>query len=661
MHSHRRSNFRALVLAAGLAAATIAIADVTLPRLLGNGVILQRDAEVAIWGRAKNGERVQVFIDGMRAGLGRAKDGRFLIDIGSHPAGGPHRIVVAGKNQVVLEDVWFGDVWVAGGQSNMELTMERVATRFPSAADDAKFPLVREFKVPRKYDFDAPAEDFDGGEWKTTTPESVLSSSAVAYYFARDLHERYGVPIGIISDNYGGSAAESWMSEAALADYPHYLEVARSYKDDAYLQGLLDADQSKVDAWQAAIDSRDAGLAADPPWSAGAATDQDWATMRVPGFWESGGLADLDGAVWYRRTVTLPANVAGMPGVLHLGRIDDADTAWVNGTEVGATAYMWPPRIYPVPADVFVAGDNTIAVRVVDSGADGGFIEEKEYQLVVADETYPLDGEWRYRVGTASAPQPESEFVTWRQPLGFYNAMLAPLRNFRIRGVIWYQGETNVGRAEEYARLFPAMIRDWRRLWRQGDFPFIFVQLANYLESRPDPGDSDWAALREAQRRSLEVPNTAMAVAIDVGEWNDIHPLDKKTVGLRLALAARALTYGEMELVPSGPTFDSLMRRGERLIVEFTNTGGGLEARGEQLEGFAIAGEDGEYRWADARIDGDSVILQSDEVETPVRVRYAWADNPDRANLYNAEDLPASPFQASTKGREPLGAAASAN
>jgi sialate O-acetylesterase len=643
-----------IVLCAGLIAAATAAADVQLPRLLGNGVILQRDAEVAIWGRAKNGERVQVFIDGVRAGLGRAKDGRFMIAIGSHPAGWPHRVLVAGKNQVYIEDVWFGDVWVAGGQSNMELTMERVATRFPDAAADAKFPLVREFRVPRKYDFDAPAEDFDGGEWKATTPESVLSSSAVAYYFARDLHERYDVPIGIISDNYGGSAAESWMSEAALADYPHYLKIAQSYRDDEYLQGLLDADRAKVEAWQAAIDARDAGLAADPSWRALVADDRGWATMPVPGSWEGTGLADVDGAVWFRRTVTLPAGAAGAPGILHLGRIDDADTTWVNGTEVGATTYTWPPRIYTVPAGVLTEGANTIAVRIIDNAEDGGFIAEKEYKLVVGGESHALDGKWRYRVGTASAPQPEAAFVTWRQPLGFYNAMLAPVGNFRIKGVIWYQGETNVGRAEEYANLFPAMIRDWRRLWRQGDFPFIYVQLANYLEARPEPGDSDWAALREAQRRALVVPNTAMAVAIDVGEWNDIHPLDKKTVGERLALAARALAYGESNVVASGPAFESLMRRGKRLIVEFQSTGGGLEAHGDRLEGFAVAGDDGQYHWADARIDGNTVVLESDAVEEPVRARYAWADNPDKANLYNAEGLPASPFQASTRGRESL-------
>ncbi|HEX5787768.1 MAG TPA: sialate O-acetylesterase [Woeseiaceae bacterium] len=658
-HHRSRKGCRCACLVVLLLAAASAGAEVELPRLLGDGVILQRDQPVVIWGRAADGERVQVFLDGVRVGSGRADDGHFRIDIGEHPTGGPHRIIVAGgDNRVTVDDAWFGDVWVAGGQSNMELTMERVVTRHTDAADDANFPLIREFKVPRDYDFDGPRDDFASGEWKVTTPATVLSSSAVAYYFARELHERYDVPIGIVSDAYGGSAAESWMSEAALAEFPHYLDIAKQYRDDAHLEALLAGDRQKAEAWLAALDERDAGLKADPPWSAAGVDHGDWATTAVPGMWDTGGtLRDLDGAVWFRRTVSLPGSAAGKPATMYLGRIDDMDTAWVNGVEVGATAYMWPPRIYPVPAGVLAAGDNVIAVRVVDANGDGGFVPDKEYRLAIGEEDYPLAGDWHYRVGTASAPQPDPAFVTWRQPLGFYNAMLAPLRNFRIRGVIWYQGETNVGRGDEYAELFPAMIRDWRRLWRQGDFPFLFVQLANYLETRQEPGDSDWAELREAQRRALRLPNTAMVVTIDVGEWNDIHPLDKQTVGERLARAAQALAYGESDVVSSGPMFRSLMKRGGKLVIEFDHVGGGLQSKGGELTGFAVAGEDGRYVWADARIDGETVVVASDAVADPTRVRYAWADNPEAATLYNDEGLPASPFEASITGRHQTGQA----
>lgn len=635
----------------GMLLAGKVFADVRLPRLLSDGAILQRDVPVTIWGWADRNERVQVFLDGKRVGVGTVNDGAWMIEVGPFPAGGPHRLLVAGRNRVAVDDIWFGDVWVAGGQSNMELTMERVATRFPDIGDGANYPLVREFKVPRGSRFDAPADDFDDGQWKSTTPESVLSSSAVAYFFARDLHERYDVPIGIISSNYGGSGAEAWMSETALEAYPRYLEVALRYRDDEVLQAVKDADAAAEQAWHGSLADRDAGFAAEPAWSANGVDDADWATIAMPGFWEGAGEPELDGAVWLRKTVSLPAAAAGKAGTLRLGRVDDADTAWVNGVEVGGTTYKWPPRIYPVPEGVLREGDNLVAVRVVDIGGEGGYIADKDYTLDVGDETYSLEGDWRWRVGARSEPIPAPEFVPWRQPLGFYNAMLAPLRHMKIKGVIWYQGETNVGRAEEYVDLFPAMILDWRRLWRQGDIPFLYVQLANYLETVAEPVDSAWAELREAQRRALRVPRTAMVVAIDVGEWNDIHPLDKETVGGRLALAARKLAYGEDDLVASGPRFHALQKRGSRLVVEFESVGGGLIARDGALAGFAIAGEDGRYAWADAVIDGTSVELRSDDVPDPTRVRYAWADNPDTANLYNAEGLPASPFQASITGR----------
>jgi len=635
----------------GMLAAGAATADVRLPRLLSDGAVLQRDVPVTIWGWADRKERVQVFLDGKRVGVGEVNDGAWKIEVGPFPAGGPHRLLIAGRNRVTVDDIWFGDVWVAGGQSNMELTMERVATRFPDIANGANFPLIREFRVPRGSRFDGPADDFDDGQWKPTTPESVLSSSAVAYFFARDLHARYDVPIGIISSNYGGSGAEAWMSETALEAYPHYLDVALRYRDEAVLQSVIEADAAAEQGWHASLAERDAGFAADPPWSGVAVDDADWASIAMPGYWEAAGEPELDGAVWLRRTVSLPADAADQAGVLRLGRIDDADTAWVNGVEVGGTTYKWPPRIYAVPEGVLRAGDNVVTVRVVDIGGEGGYVGGKDYTLDVGDASYSLEGDWRWRVGARSEPIPSPEFVPWRQPLGFFNAMLAPLRHMKIKGVIWYQGETNVGRAEEYVDLFPAMILDWRRLWRQGDIPFLFVQLANYLETVEQPVDSAWAELREAQRRALRVPNTAMVVTIDVGEWNDIHPLDKETVGQRLALAARKLAYGENDVVASGPRFHALQKRGSRLVVEFSATGGGLVARDGELSGFAIAGEDGRYAWADADIKGDTVVLKSDAVPDPTRVRYAWADNPDTANLYNEAGLPASPFHASITGR----------
>lgn len=621
------------------------LADVELPRLLSDGAILQRDSELSIWGRAEDGEAIEVYLDDRRVGAAVAAGGHWRSFVPPQPAGGPHVLRVEGENVVHVRDIRFGDVWVASGQSNMELSMDRIKGRFAADVAAADYPLIRQFHVPRGYDFVAPHADFDGGEWVASTPETVLDFSAVAWFFARDLHERYDVPIGILSSNYGGTTVEGWMSEEALEAFPEHLEVARRLRDRDYLQSLLDAGRHAEEAWDANVDGKDAGLAAEVPWYRPACDDSAWKTMRVPGQWTGTALEHFDGAVWFRREIVLPAALAGRPAALELGAIVDADVTWVNGIEVGETTYEYPPRRYRIPPDVLREGRNVIALRVVNKSGEGGFVTDKPYELRVGSERIDLRGAWRYRIGAAVEPLPPRRFVEWHQPLGFYNAMLAPLTNMTVKGVIWYQGASNVGRADEYRRLFPALIRDWRSQWRQGDFPFLFVQLANFLEPSEKPVESEWAALREAQRIALRVPATAMAVAIDVGEWNDLHPSDKKTVGERLALAARKLAYGETDLVASGPMFRSLQASGGRLIVEFDHAGG-LEACGGPLSGLAVAGPEGDWHWAEAEIDGNRVRVWDEEIAEPVAVRYAWADNPVGANLCNREGLPASPFEA---------------
>jgi sialate O-acetylesterase len=334
---------------------------------------------------------------------------------------------------------------------------------------------------------------------------------------------------------------------------------------------------------------------------------------------------------------------------VELGRIVDADTAWINGVEVGRTTYQYPPRRYDVPAGILRPGRNTLALRVVSLEGRGGFVPDKPYRLEIGETIIDLRGDWRYHPGVGSAPLPPPQFKEWRQPLGFYNAMLAPLQRMTIKGAIWYQGETNVDRAAEYERLFPDMIRSWRRQWGQGDFPFLFVQLANFLEAGGAPVESQWAETRNAQAMALREPNTGMAVAIDAGEWNDIHPENKQIIGERLALAARKVAYGEHGLVYSGPVLRTVGVEGDSLVLRFDHVGSGLEARGGPLREFAVAGADGDYVWAQAEIRGDQVIVRSAAVPAPVRVRYAWADNPAGANLYNREGLPAVPFQAAAR------------
>ncbi|MFB0525444.1 MAG: sialate O-acetylesterase, partial [Phycisphaerae bacterium] len=381
------------------------------------------------------------------------------------------------------------------------------------------------------------------------------------------------------------------------------------------------------------------------PWFDENYDASEWATMNVPGYWADHELGPVNGVVWFRKEVDIPASMADKPARLLLGRIVDADTTYVNGKIVGTVSYQYPPRIYDIPSNLLKAGRNIIVIRVINNSGRGGFVQDKPYQLSAAGQTTDLKGKWQYKLGAAMDPLPAKTFIEW-QPLGLYNGMIAPLLNYTIKGVIWYQGESNTAKPLEYQKLFPALIADWRGRWKQGDFPFLYVQLANFMEVKDKPSKSNWAELREAQLKTLSVPNTAMAVTTDIGEWNDIHPLNKEDVGKRLALAAQKVAYGDEEVVCSGPIYQSMKVQANKIIITFTNIGSGLIAKGGgELKHFSIAGADKKFIWAKAKIEGDKVIVWNDDITNPVAARYAWADNPEGANLYNKEGLPASPFR----------------
>lgn len=630
------------------------LADVTLPRLISDGVILQRDTNNLIWGWAKDGERVSIKLNGKLVATAITNNNQWAIKLDSQPVGGPHVITVAGNNTVSVNDVYFGDVWLASGQSNMELPMDRVQVKYPQEFVQTEFANIRQFKVPKKYDFKQPNSDLDNGQWQTLDANTIGEFSAVGYFFAKQLNQKYRVPIGIINNSYGGSPVEAWISEEALKQYPHYLEVINQYRQGDYLKNLIASDQQRNDDWYANLNSQDAGLneqaeAQNKHWYDNDYNASAWAKIQLPNFWQDAGVTIKNGVVWFKKSFELTADEANLPAKLELGRIVDADTTYVNGVEVGHITYQYPPRRYNVPANVLKAGKNTITVRVISSAGKGGFVKGKPYFIQIGPKTLLLEGTWQYQVGAESPELAGPKFLNYNQPLGFYNAMLAPLLKSSIKGVIWYQGESNTGRPQEYMSLFPALIRDWRKQFQQGNFPFIYVQLANFMEARAEPVESTWAETREAQRLALLEPNTAMAVAIDVGEWNDIHPLNKKTVGDRLAIAAQNLAYADKTVVYSGPQLSSMKILGDTAVLSFTHRGSGLSINGEKLLGFAIAGHDGKFVWAKAQISDDQVMVSSKQVTTPTQVRYAWADNPANANFINKEGLPASPFQVSQR------------
>lgn len=638
------------VMFCGLLSIGVVSAQVRLPRLVSDSMVLQRENYVRVWGWAMPGEKVTVRFNGQSPAAVADAGGKWAVVLDPMQAGGPYDMEIDASNRVMVRDILIGDVWVCSGQSNMELSMERVKERYPDVIAQPANPAIRQFAVGMRYDFNTPQKDLAGGGWRTATLGGVLSFSAVGYFFARELYEKYHVPIGLIKAAVGGSPVEAWLSEGALRQFPEYLSIAEKCKDTAYIEGVRRKEDSISNDWYRRLNGQDAGVHGTKPWYDPTYDVSRWREMDVPGSWGFPSMPPVQGAVWFRKDVAVPEQLTGRPVKLMLGRIVDRDSVYVNGIFVGTTGYQYPPRRYEIPAGVLKPGKNTLVVRVINSAGRGEFVADKPYWLGIDDIRVDLKGKWKYDYGVASTPLAPTTFFQYK-PLGLFNGMIAPLVDYKVKGVIWYQGEANTGRAWEYNRLFSDMIADWRRHWGQDDLPFLYVQLPNYGEAKPQPSESIWANLREAQLQTLSVPHTGMAVAIDVGEWNDLHPLDKKDVGLRLALAARAIVYGEKGLVYSGPVYQSMRCEGNRIYLRFAHTGSGLIAKGGgPLKGFAIAGPDKHFVWADAVVEGSEVVVQSKLVKAPFAVRYAWADNPADADLYNKEGLPASPFRTDTVG-----------
>lgn len=616
-----------------------ASAQPQLPLPFADGAVLQRDQPMPVWGWATPGAKIRVEFDGHRARATADAKGTWKAVLPAHKAGGPYVLSVDGDGGAVqVRDVLVGDVWLASGQSNMEwpLAMARDGAQEVANAHD---PRLRHFKVPKSWN-ESPQPRLAGGDWKAATPENAGAFSAVAYFFARELRQSTGVPIGIIDSSWGGSAIEAWMDVASQgADAAQV--AARIAEGRAKDERQMAATRQRIARWPQVDDE---GAA----WAAGDLDDRDWDSIPVPGLWEQGGYFGMDGIAWYRTTFTLSAAEAKAGITLGIGPVDDTDVTYVDGQEVGHTENRYnDPRTYAVPPAVLRAGINHVAIRVLDTGGGGG-IQGEASALFVQPQggaRRPLDGAWKFRPAKVAVAASDDKNQV---PTLLYNAMIHPLQAFPVKGVIWYQGESN---AYEYGALryrdqFAAMIRQWRSERGQPKLPFLWVQLANYAAGS-DKGDlSPWAQLRESQSKTLALPATGQAVIIDIGTPHDIHPTNKQDVGHRLALAARHAAYGE-SLVCSAPVFERAEFSGGRTQVRFDPMGSALAVRGggSEVHGFAVAGTDKVFHPARARIDGDQVVVRSDAVPAPVAVRYAWSENPVDADLVNREQLPVSPFR----------------
>ncbi len=619
-------------------------AQITLPKLVSNGMVLQQKQKLNLWGWASANEAITISFFNHDYQTQANKKGEWNIQLPPLKAGGPYQMKLEGKNSITLDNIYIGEVWLCSGQSNMELPMRRVAPLYKNEMDTVNNTTIRIFRVPQTFDFHQPKTQLKSGEWLPATKENISEFSAVAYFFAKHLQKTEHVPIGLINASLGGSPVESWICEDSIKQYPDAYNDLLECKDDTWVKSIQDKEHARDSQWYQQLSLNDRGLQNN--WKSSTLDDNNWLSIQVPDFWENSVLESVNGVIWFRKKVTINQSMTNIEAMLELGAIIDADSVFVNGQFIGNTTYRYPPRWYKVPANLLQEGENTIAIKVISQSGSGGFVPDKPYRLCTNKDTIHLDGSWKYKIGTTASPLPGQTFFRWR-PTGLYNGMIHPIIHYTIKGAIWYQGESNVNNASEYEKRLSSMIRNWRADWNQGDFPFLIVQVANYLSPDSIPSESNWATLRDAQYQvARKIKNANLAATIDIGEWNDIHPLNKETVGIRLALAAQKTAYQRDDIIASGPEFKDFKIKKNTLVVSYTQVGSGLVTNdGKTPQGFAIAGSDSSFVWAEARIKGSKVIVWHPSIQHPTAVRYGWADNPDTVNLYNKEGLPAIPFR----------------
>lgn len=642
-----------------------------MPAVFSDNMVLQQNSNAVIWGKAEAGAKIIIESSwGKFAEVAADNNGEWKTEIQTSTAGGPFVLKIKSDNEEInFVNVLIGEVWLCSGQSNMEMTLEgfgpnSLIENSTETIENAKNPNIRFFTVARTISSEP---NYDcSGQWQESTSETAAKFSATAYFFGKKLYDELNVPIGLIHSSWGGTPAEAWTSAKYLENFPVYKETIKDLPKSAseirtlktWLYELPQIDLNKIEAasrWQN-IDFNDSEC------SSSEFNDNSWSEMNLPMLWEAAELGTFDGVVWFRKKIELPQSFLNKDLVLELGPIDDMDITYVNGEKVGGLekeGFWNANRIYNIQKELIKSKIITIAVRVVDNQGGGGIYGTKEQMLIRTkdgNENMLINGVWKYLpvaeyenmkffvFGTEGEkykvrPKVTVDFSS-QTPTTLYNGMIAPLIPYNIKGAIWYQGESNVGRAEEYKELFPTMIKNWREDWGIGDFPFYFVQIApwNYGE------ESNSELLREAQMMSLSVPNTGMAVTLDIGNPDDIHPAKKFEVGNRLALWALAKNYGK-DIPFSGPVYDSFQIENEKIILSFKYAESGLVINEiNSSNNFVIAGSDMVFKKAEVKAEGDKLIVYNSEIKDPAAVRYCW-DNVSAATLFNKDGLPASSFR----------------
>jgi sialate O-acetylesterase len=623
-----------------------------LPPLFSDGMVMQQGAAFPVRGCSFPFSAVTVNFLGKTYQARSDADGKWRTILEPAEAGGPFTMdIESAGDKIHIKDIYSGDVWLCAGQSNMELPMQRLRDDYPEEWTADAFPPIRQFKVPQEWDFSGPREELSGG-WTASTAQTLHEFSGTAWFFAKNLYEKYHHPIGLISTGWGGTPIEAWMSREALAAFPGKIAQGGQYADPALCKETGAKSEEAIQEWEGRLAREDQGMAEE--WQNPHTDLSLWGDITLPGNFAEAGLVDFCGVIWLCREFDVKAEFAAQEAKVWLGTIVDADTVYINGVETGNTTYRYPPRKYRIPAGLLCEGKNRIVIRVICVNGQGGITRDKPFRVFSEKGCIELAGTWKYRIGAKAPPRPEAFFFQ-RQPMGPFNAMIAPILKFPLRGVIWYQGESNDTEPDTYAALFKAMIQDWRNKFAlrnksgQDYLPFLFVQLPIFGSPTENDEAASWAIIREAQSAALSLPATGMAAALDLGEWNDLHPLNKKEVGRRLFFAAEQVVFKNKNALGS-PMLRNIQLRGNRLFVFFDNCGGGLAARDTPYVSIVAGGT--RVRLS-AKIEGpdslsvDISSIKKSENKNPEKILYAWANNPKDRQLYNSEGLPVVPFRTS--------------
>jgi len=615
--------------------------DSGLSTLISDGMIIQRDISFPVWSK----EKLSVtFLD--KKYESRKASGKWLITLDPVKAGGPFTMEIScSKGSCTVKDIYSGDLWMCAGQSNMEMQMDRLRDDFSEEWENKEFPLVRLFKVPQEWDFVCAREELTGGSWISPSKETLHEFTGTGWFFAKEMYKKYGVPVGLVRTAWGGTPIETWMSADSLKNYPEKIAEAKKHADTEKNEQITKNSADAINEWETYLRSEDLGLAEE--WEKEQTDISAWNEITLPGNFSAAGLHEFCGVIWLAKEIEVSASFAVKKVFVWLGTITDADTVYINGVKIGNTGYRYPPRKYACKGLV-KKGKNRIVIRVTCNNGEGCVTPDKPFRIFTDNEKIELAGAWKYKVGASTPVRPE-DFFFQRIPTGNYNAMIAPLIKYPLKGVIWYQGESNDSNADDYGKLFSLMIQDWREKCANKELPFLFVQLPVWKTPSDNNEESSWALIREAQAACLSLPATGMACALELGEWNDLHPLNKKDIGLRLFLAAEKTLFKKENSSP-GPVLHRIEKKHGKLFLYFHNCANGLKTvpEGEKPH-VSVIDADRQFRLT-AEITGKDVIcVDVSSLNKPKKILYAWADNPRDRQLFNSDGLPALPFRKEIK------------